>query len=69
MFKKIILLRRICISVNGFIELLTMDEFVYLEDTSNKFCLELKDLNEQNEGPNDIIMEENIQGTLIFMNS
>lgn len=46
-----------------------MDEFVYLEDTSNKFCLELKDLNEQNEGPNDIIMEENIQGTLIFMNS
>lgn len=46
-----------------------MDEFVYLEDTNNKFCFELKDLNEQNEGTNDILMGENIQGTLIFMNN
>ena len=46
-----------------------MEEFVYLEDSSNKFCLELEDLNEQNEGPSDILMEDNIQGTLVLMSS
>lgn len=46
-----------------------MDELVYLEDSSNKFCSQLEDLNEQNEGPNDILMEDNMQGTLICMKS
>lgn len=46
-----------------------MDEFVYLEDSSNKLCSVLEDLNEQNDEPNDILMEDNIQGTLIFKNS
>lgn len=63
------LLGRICISFNGFIEIQTMNEFVYLEDSSNKLCSVLEDFNEQNEGPNDILMDDNIQGTLIFKNS
>lgn len=66
MFKKN-LLGRNCKSVNGFMELQTMDG--YLEECSNKFRLELEDVNELNEGQVDVLMEDNIQGTLFFMNS